>query len=65
MDVAALSIALSQGNVQQQASISVLKLAMGAAAERGSSIVAMMNKLSDATELSVRPYLGGNLDIVV
>lgn len=64
MDVAALSIALSQGNVQQQAGISVLKLAMGAAAERGSSVVAMMNELS-ATELSVRPYLGGNLDIMV
>lgn len=65
MDVAALSIALSQGNVQQQADISVLKLAMGAAAEQGSSVVAMVKELPKATELSVRPYLGGNLDIVV
>lgn len=65
MDVAALSIALNQGNVQQQAGMSVLKLAMGSAAERVNSVVAMMNELSDATELSVRPYLGGNLDILV
>ncbi|MHB8125583.1 MAG: YjfB family protein [Desulfitobacteriaceae bacterium] len=37
MDIAALSIALNQGKVQQQGGISVMKMAMGVAAEQGNT----------------------------
>ncbi|KYZ76499.1 hypothetical protein AXX12_08685 [Anaerosporomusa subterranea] len=61
MDIAALSIMLSQSNVQQQAGISVMKLAMGAATDQADSLTAMMK----ATELSIQPYLGSNVDVQV
>lgn len=63
MDIAALSMGLNQGKLQQQASISVMKMAMGAAADKGNSIAAMMNDTSKVMESSVRPHLGHNLDI--
>ena len=62
MDIAALSIALNQGKLQQQAGISVMKMAMGAATDQGDAITAMANDMSKAMELSVQPYLGATLD---
>lgn len=55
MDIAALSIALSQGQVQQQAGISVMKMAMGVAVDQGQAIAEMAQ--------SVQPHLGANIDI--
>ena len=63
MNIAAVSTALSQGNVQQQASLSVMKIAMGTATDQGNTITAMANNTSKALELSVRPHMGVIVDI--
>ena len=63
MNVAAVSTALSQGNVQQQASLSVMKMAMGTAADQGKTIAEMAKDTSKAMELSVRPHMGVIVDI--
>lgn len=65
MDIAALSIVLNQGKLQQQVGISVMKTAMGVADDQGSAIVAMANDMSNVMALSVQPYLGANIDIQV
>lgn len=59
MDIAALSIVQNQGELQQQASIAVLKMAMDVVTDQGNAITAL------AQELSVYPYLGANIDIRV
>ena len=56
-------MALSQGNLQQQASISVMKMAMGTATDQGNSVATMANDTPKVTESSVRPYLGAVVDI--
>lgn len=63
MDIAALSMILNQGKVQQQANISVMQMAMGFAADKGNSIAAMANDTSQAMALSVQPHLGANIDL--
>lgn len=63
MNIAALSISLNQGRIQQQAGLSVMKMAMGVTAEKGNAIVSMANDNAKNMALSVQPYLGANLDI--
>ena len=63
MDIAALSIALNQGELQQQASISVMKMAMGVDECNGDSIATMASDMSKAMESSVCPHKGANIDI--
>jgi len=63
MNIPALSIALSQGKVQQQAGLAVMQMAMGVATDQGDSITAMANNTSKSMESSVRPYLGAVVDI--
>ena len=63
MDIAALSMALNQGKLQQQAGISIMKIAMGVASEQSNSIAALASDTSKAMESSVRPYLGASFDI--
>jgi len=63
MDIPAMSMALSQTNIQQQASLSVMKIAMGVATDQGNSVTAMADNTSKAMESSVRPYLGAVVDI--
>lgn len=60
MDIAALSIVMNQGKLQQQAGLSVMKMAMGVAADQGNSIAAMAN---DTSKAPVHPYLGAKIDI--
>ena len=64
MDIALLSMALSQGQVQQQASISVMKQAMGNAEQQGDSVQKLMST-TDAAMLqqAAQPHLGGNIDV--
>lgn len=62
MDIAAISVLLNQGKVQQQASVAVMKLAMDTTAEQSSSMVAMADLLG-VSETSVYPHLGSNIDI--
>ncbi|MYL47702.1 putative motility protein [Virgibacillus halodenitrificans] len=64
MDVALMSMALSQGKVQQQASLSVMRMAMGDAKQEG----AAMRELLSTTDASIiqrvaQPHIGGNVDI--
>lgn len=56
MDIAALSMALSQMNVRQEASISVMKKSMDQAEVNGENVVKML-------EQSVQPHLGGSVDL--
>ena len=65
MDIPALSMVLSQGKVQQQAGISVMKMAMGVEATNSNSIATMSNDMSKAMESSVCPHKGANIDIQV
>ncbi|EET88866.1 conserved hypothetical protein [Clostridium carboxidivorans P7] len=58
MDIAALSIAMSQSNVIDQASISLMKMAMNTGKENAQNMIDMLEK-------SANPNLGQNLDIRV
>ena len=63
MDIAALSMGLSQMKVSQEASISVMKMAMDTAKGQASDLASMLEssttKLSDN---SLTPHLGRNID---
>lgn len=63
MDIAAMSIMLNQTKVQQQAGISVTKLAMGVNATNGDFIASLSNEATKSMELSVQPNLGSALDV--
>jgi len=64
MDIAALSMALSQMNVRQEASVSVMKKTMDQAESNGQSVVKLIQDSSiKAMELSVRPHIGSQLDM--
>lgn len=56
MDIASLSMSLSQMKVANQASISVLKLTMDTAQEQ-------MEDMTKIMEQSVNPNIGSNLDL--
>ena len=56
MDIAALSMAMAQSNVQIQASTQVLKMSM-------EQTETTCNQLTKLMELSVNPGLGANLDV--
>ncbi|ABR46966.1 conserved hypothetical protein [Alkaliphilus metalliredigens QYMF] len=56
MDIAALSMGLNQMKIQQEASISVMKMAMDAGK-------APVEELTKMMEQSVSPNVGSNLDI--
>ena len=56
MDIAALSMALSQMNVRQEASVLVTKKAMDLAETNSASVVKML-------EQTVQPHIGGSLDL--
>lgn len=56
MDIAALSMGLSQMQVAQEAGISVMKIAMDTATVQS-------NELTQLMEQSITPHLGGRIDI--
>jgi len=57
MDIAALSMILSQSRVQQSAGIAVMKLAMDTGKETATQTTQMIRAIS------VNPNLGNNLDV--
>ncbi|MFV0520330.1 MAG: YjfB family protein [Lachnospirales bacterium] len=59
MDIASLSMAVSQVNISQQASISVLKNAMDTAVQQSGELMEMMETVS------VDPNSAGLLDVAV
>lgn len=63
MDIAALSMGLSQMKVAQEASVSVLKMAMDTAKVQSVDMVQLIKSSTKAMESSVSPYIGGNIDI--
>ena len=65
MDIAALSVMMSQGQVQQQAGVSIMKLAMDTASTQGEMMTALLDETAKSMELSVQPHLGGSVDIRV
>ncbi|MCT4585614.1 MAG: YjfB family protein [Peptostreptococcaceae bacterium] len=62
MDIAALSMALSQSKVQNQVGVSVMKIAMGKSSVGPSKGEQMLSLVKDM-ELSVNPNIGSKLDI--
>ncbi|MDX1806635.1 MAG: YjfB family protein [Paenisporosarcina sp.] len=64
MDIAALSMALSQMNVRQEASVSIMKKTMDQAESNGEGVVKMLKDSSLKTmEQSIQPHIGSQLDI--
>lgn len=62
MDIAALSTALSQGKIAQQASISVAKMTMNLSKQQGQAMAELMQTVK-TMEQSVSPHMGANIDI--
>lgn len=65
MDIAALSIISNQAQLQQQVSISVMKMVMDTSTEQTQALLKMASGLSRDMELSVNPSLGRTLDVSV
>ena len=63
MDIAALSMGLSQMKVSQQASVSVMKMAMDTAKGQMADLTQMMDTNTRMMEQSVNPHIGANIDI--
>jgi len=63
LDIAALSIVLNQNKVQEQASLSVMKMAMDVASNQSDSLNSLASVETKAMESSVQAFLGANLDI--
>jgi len=59
MDIAAVSVALSQSKVQQQAGLSVMKMAMGVETNTGDA----MATLAGQPTQSIHPSMGAIVDI--
>ncbi|WP_428909624.1 YjfB family protein [Niallia sp. Krafla_26] len=66
MDIALMSMALSQGKVQQQASMSVMKMAIGNVEQQEESIQKLMST-NDVAAIhhAAQPHLGGSIDLKV
>ncbi len=63
MDIAAMSINLSQAKLSQQVNLSVMKMAMNSSGQKANMINEMMNNSVKAMEKSVSPHLGNSIDI--
>ncbi|HJV44988.1 MAG TPA: YjfB family protein [Bacillota bacterium] len=62
MDIAALSVGMSQVQFQQNASIEVMKMAMDTVKDQGNMVTEL---LESSTAGLAQPHIGGNLDIRV
>ncbi|MCT4543324.1 MAG: YjfB family protein [Vallitalea sp.] len=62
MDIAALSTALAQGKIAQQASISVAKMTMNLSKQQGQAMSELL-QTTKVMEQSVTPHIGSNIDI--
>lgn len=58
MDIAALSVSMSQSSLQQQAGVAVASLAMNASKQQGSQLVNLMNQSTPP-----HPTLGHSIDL--
>lgn len=63
MDIAALSMAMSQGEVKQQASVSMMKKVMGQAGEQSEALKKLIESADvQKIEQAAQPHLGGSID---
>jgi len=66
MDIALMSMALSQGQVQQQASLSMMKKVMDQAEVNADFMNKMLGESNvKSLQHAAQPHLGGNIDIKV
>lgn len=63
MDIAGLSMGLSQMKVAQEANVSVMKMAMNTAKGQNMDLTKMLEINTKIMEQSVNPHIGGNIDI--
>ena len=63
MDIAAMSMALSQMKLASEVSTSVMKMAMDSDQTKMNDMVQMVEDNTKMMEQSVSPNLGANLDI--
>ena len=63
MDIAGLSMAMALTNTQSAYGVAMLSKSLDQASSTGGQIVEMMD--AAAMELSVNPYVGGNIDISI
>ncbi|MEI2342019.1 putative motility protein [Priestia megaterium] len=64
MDIALMSMSLSQGQIQQQASLSVMEMAMGNAKQQGEAVKELISSSNvKALQQAAQPHLGGNIDL--
>lgn len=63
MDIAALSMGLSQMKVTQQASILVMKMTMDSAKGQAVDMAKLLEENTNIIEQSVNPHIGENMDI--
>lgn len=62
MDIAKMSIALNQAQVQQQASLSVMKMVMDKGKVQANDMLEMLGEGAEVPTAS-HPHLGGKIDI--
>lgn len=65
MDIAGLSMAMSQINLAQQVDLAVFNLAKDASEAQTAGLIKMMEANSSSMELSINPHIGGNIDILI
>ena len=65
MDIAALSMGLSQMKVAQEASMSVMKMAMGKSENQMVDLLKVLDTNTRVMEQSVNPHVGGSIDITL
>ena len=63
MDIAALSMGLSQMKLAQEVSTSVMKMAMDTSSDQIVDLLQVMDGNAKAIQQSVTPHVGGNIDI--
>lgn len=63
MDIAALSMNLSQMKVAQEASMSVMKMAIDTPEVQVTDLLQMLDVNTKIMEQSVNTHVGGNIDI--
>lgn len=57
-------MSISQGKVQQQASLLVMKMAMGNAEQQGEAVKELISSSNvKALQQAAQPHLGGNIDL--
>jgi hypothetical protein len=63
MDIASLSMAMAQNQVNTQYGVAMLSKSLDLNTQMGDSLVSMIDRSS--MEQSVTPYLGSNIDVTV